>query len=225
MKQYDYLVKFGGSLLNSIENYRKLLEVFSNNEEKTIFYIGSGPTGEFVKTILKKTGNGNKLNKKQEVLFCSSIRRITALITESMNDKFILCRTFDECEQSLLCHRKPIIDNEAFSRYLDGYNLKADYQAALLCKTFNINKLMIITDVPGVYSSNPRIDKNAKFISYMNTSLLAQLDSSCVDVGVEKVLKDYKIECVVYGMNEIILNGYVSYKYAKDNGTFIDWGE
>ena len=38
-------------------------------------------------------------------------------------------------------------------------------------------------------------------------------------------LKDYKIECVVYGMNEIILNGYVSYKYAKDNGTFIDWGE
>ena len=84
---------------------------------------------------------------------------------------------------------------------------------------------MIITDVPGVYSSNPRIDKNAKFISYMNTSLLAQLDSSCVDVGVEKVLKDYKIECVVYGMNEIILNGYVSYKYAKDNGTFIDWGE
>ena len=56
-------------------------------------------------------------------------------------------------------------------------------------------------------------------------NLFLFLDLAEVDVGGGRVIKNYKIECVVYGMNEIILNGYVSYKYAKDNGTFIDWGE
>lgn len=223
MSQIEYFIKLGGSLLNNLPSYSMLLDKLTMSSDKCVFYLGSGVVGEQIKQWL----SGEKsvcISKENGFLMTASIHRINALVTSSINKNFVLCQTEDELQMALEENKKPILDTEGFKSVLpDNSNLKTDYQSAVLCNYFGIKKMVIVTDVNGIYNFNPKTNENANKISYLHACDLEKLNSSCVDFGVAKKLIEGEIECIVIGMEEILKLNITNYSSMKEKGTIIDW--
>lgn len=223
MNQIEYLIKLGGSLLNNLPLYGMLLDKFATSPDNCVFYVGSGVVGEQIKQWL----SGERrvcISKENGFLMTASIHRINALVTSSINKNFVLCQNENDLQLALEEHKKPILDTEAFKSVLnDNSNLKTDYQSAVLCNYFGIKKMVIVTDVSGIYNSNPKTNENASKISYLHACDLEKLKSSCVDLGVAEKLIEGEIECIVIGVEEILKLNITNYSSIKETGTIIDW--
>lgn len=223
MKSIEYIVKLGGSLLYDLEKYRVLLERFVTFNGHCAFYIGSGGLGEYMKSWLKD----NKevcISKENGFLLGASIHRINALVTCSINSSYSLCYSIDSCSSYLEEGKRPILDTESFGNIISiKENPKTDCQAAIICKYLKVPKMIIVTDVNGIYSSNPKSNLKAKKIEYIHAKDLGKLDTSCVDKGLDKILSDGSIECLVAGIDDVIELRKVDYENIKKISTVIDW--
>ncbi len=223
MSEIDYIVKIGGSVLYSIPKTKKVLDKFAATGEKVAFYVGSGAIGEEVKRIVNLEDENIVFTKENGFLLTSSIHKINALILCSLNDSFFLCYNKEECLSGIKNNWKPILDTEGFSMaFANAESLKTDYQAALLCKYFNVKKLVIVTDINGVFPADPKSNIGVERIKNISTKELMDLGKSCVDLGVAKIIDECNMECIVVGCDEIITLEECSYEILKNTGTVIE---
>ena len=223
MSEIDYIVKIGGSVLYSISKTKKLLDKLAEIGESVAFYVGSGAIGEEVKRIVNLEDKNIVFTKENGFLLTSSIHKINALILCSLNDSFFLCYGKEECLAGISNNCKPILDTEGFSVVLaDAESLQTDYQAALLCKYFDVKKLVIVTDVNGIFPTDPKINIGVERIKNISTKELMELGKTSVDLGVTKIIDECNMECIVVGCDEIISLEECSYEILKTIGTAIE---
>ena len=222
MNEIDYIVKIGGSVLYSISKTKKVLDKLAKTKERIAIYVGSGAIGEAVKRLVNSDGENVVFSKENGFLVTSSIHKINALILCSLSDSVILCYNKEECISGIRNNYKPILDSEGFAKVLANEELlQTDFQAALLCKHFDVKKMVIVTDVNGVFPVDPKSNANVERIKNISTKELMCLGRTSVDSGVAKIIDECSMECIVVGCDEIIATEEWNYDNFKDIGTVI----
>jgi UMP kinase len=216
----EYVMKMGGSILYETEKTCKLLEILANSRQKNIVYtIGSGYLGE----VYKSWSNDSSMPFDISAKCWSNIQSINANIISSLNDKFVVCEDVEEIEQTLKDGKRPIIDARAFhNEFKDSKYQTTDVRSAILCKKLECKNLVIITDVNGIYTEDPKKVNTSKKIERINANELLKLGRTSVDRGLAEKLIEYGIDGYVVGLDTLIQEQEIKGKETLEKGTVIE---
>ena len=81
--------------------------------------------------------------------------------------------------------------------------------------------MVIVTDVNGVFSVDPKSNANVERIKNISAKELVDLGRTSVDSGVAKVLDECNMECIVVGCDEVISTEEWNYDNVRGIGTVI----
>jgi aspartokinase-like uncharacterized kinase len=80
----------------------------------------------------------------------------------------------------------------------NSWNVTSDSIAAYIACRLNASQLLLVTDVDGVYTNDPKIDADAKLIKKLTSKQLLDMNRrTSVDLYLPKFLLKSKIECIV----------------------------
>ena len=80
----------------------------------------------------------------------------------------------------------------------NSWNVTSDSVAAYLAKELRYTNLILITDVDGLFTKDPRKSSEARFVKKISANALVQLNQeSCVDKVLGKILLQSKIRCFI----------------------------
>ncbi len=234
-----YIIKIGGSVITNKKRrdtfkektMDKLSEQIKKSNEKTIIVHGAGSFGH----ILAEKYNLNKGYSKEEQIvgFSKTLEKVQTLnnyVLRSLQKQNLPAVSLPP--HSILTlnnHKIDKIDYKTFEKYLEknflpvtfgdvaidkklGFSIcSGDLLMILLAKHFKPKKVIFIIDEDGLYTKNPKLDKNAKFIEKTNIKdlekLVTTLDKHAdVTGGMAGKIKTIK-EISKQGIDTILLNG------------------
>lgn len=201
--EIDYVIKLGGSLLYDIEKTRLLLQRSKDSQFHNVYLIGSGYLGE----VFKKWKNMNNilLSFQNSAKCWANIQSINACIINGLDSDFLPCSTIDEIYQIISEKKQPIIDTRDFYKYFStSPNQKSNVRATLACKMLQCKKLIIFTDVNGVYSEDPKNNIKATKFKEIQAKELISMVRANLDEGFAENLINYGITAYIIGINEFL---------------------
>ncbi len=83
----------------------------------------------------------------------------------------------------------------------NSWDVTSDSIALFIAARLGAGRVMFVTDVDGVFTDDPKVNKNARLIEKLSSAELSKLGPTSVDVALPKLLLQYKIDCY-------ILNGH-----------------
>ena len=221
--ELDYIMKLGGSLLTDLEKTKKLLgRIEKSSNQKVAYTVGSGYLGEVYKKWIKHENN-LKLPFENSIKVWSDIQSINANILTSLNDNFIVCNNANEMEVALKGGKRPILDATGFHEEFKELQYQTtDVRTAQLCHKLNCKNLVIVTDVDGIYESDPKENEKAKKIRQIKARDLIKMGRTSVDQGLAEMLIKYGINAYVIGIDGLTKETEISKDTIMDKGTIIE---
>jgi len=214
------VVKIGGSLLRLPGGLRAFCKELPSVKKLTKFIIVPGG-GVFADDVRKLY---NKLN------LSDSIAHFTAIIAMDMYGLILSdliphskpVMSLYEAKNELKRNIIPIVLPSHIMMSVDvlkhSWEVTSDSISAYIAHLLGAQKLVLVKDVDALYSSNPKVDKNATIIESIKASQLACLNTStCTDKMLPKLLIDYSLECIIVGPN--VKNLIKALKGGKFKGT------
>lgn len=221
--ELDYIMKLGGSLLTDLDKTKILLNRIKNSPNKNIAYtVGSGYLGEVYKKWIKEE---HKLSVPYEnsIKIWSDIQSINANIVASLNDSFVVCNNQAEMEDALNVKKRPILDATGFHENFTNLKYQTtDVRTAQLCHILGCKNLIIVTDVNGIYETDPKKDNNAKKIMQIKARDLIGMGRTSVDQGLAELLIEYGINAYVIGIDDLANGKGLAKEDIKEKGTIIE---
>ena len=203
------LVKIGGSLFREdatiIKNVTSCLCLLAEEHHITII-VGSGPIGEYYKTLREKIGiyGNNAVCSKGiddlEIWRMIQIINMQMLIYLNPNLKHNL-NVIVPSEEQLSARwniYKSKISSDDMAHFEQINRQKTDIKALTYGEMHNIRKYVVLTDVDGVYSGNPKTNNNAIKYNSLSQKNLWGIEfgtksnigkCTCLDKGVSLILK------------------------------------
>jgi len=192
----DAIIKIGGSLANSphLAELCKILEKISKNFQFLIV-PGGGKFADIVRKFDKKFHLPNEISHKMAILAMDQYGLfLSHLMNASLLNKLKIPKTFQ---------KKPIIFLS--SEYMfkedplpNSWDVTSDSIAAHIAQKFNAPKLILVKNVDGIFSSDPKKNSNAKLIKKISANkLLSWNKKTCVDKFLPKILLKHKIRCYI----------------------------
>lgn len=218
----DNIMKIGGSILYDMDKTRRLLKIIENSKEHTTAYtIGSGHLGEEYKKWVKDQ-NGISMPFTNSIMAWSNIQSINANIISAINGSFVVCQDKKSAEEALTAHKRPILDARGFHKYFEDLKYQTtDVRTAKLCYVLGARNLIVVTDVNGIYTSDPKKSLSSKKITLIEPEELMSMGRTSVDKGLAETLIDYDLKCYVVGVDSILASRQLSKDTIKGMGTTI----
>lgn len=203
----DYVIKLGGSLLYDCTTANILLDlIYKNKNANYVITVGSGYIGEMYKDFVYSKNNLN-IAFDDSVRDYSNIQSINASILSSLNDNYIVCENKGEIVNALKQKKIPIADARGFlETYRKDSHQKSDVRAANICKSLQCDNLIIVTDVAGIFNSDPKTNQNAKMFEMVTAENLRNMGRTSVDDGLAEKIIEFNLNCCVVGIDNFILN-------------------
>jgi isopentenyl phosphate kinase len=238
-----YIIKLGGSVItdkSKNQHFKKdiaknLSNQIKKSNEKVIIVHGAGSFGHILaKKYDLNSGYKNEVQIKGFASTQSSVQKLNSLILESLIESNIPAISIPpHVILKLKNHEILDVNLSIFKEYLDrgfmpvtfgdvaldkklGFSIcSGDLLIEILANHFKPEKVIFVLDEDGLYSSNPKIDKNAKFIKKASLkeldNLATSLDSHAdVTKGMFGKIETIK-KISTFGIDTILLNG------SKDN--------
>ncbi len=201
----DYVMKLGGSLLYDLPKTRLLLSRIEKSSNRNVVYtVGSGYLGEVYKKWVKDDNNIS-LPYENSIKIWSDIQSANANILASLNPLFVVCDNENEIESAIKDGKRPIADARGFHEKFKSLRYQTtDVRSAQLCQTFNCKSLVIVTDVNGIYGSDPKVHSQSKKLQRINARELAKMGRTSVDEGLAEYLIEYGITGYVIGIDNLV---------------------
>ena len=234
-----YLIKIGGSVITNKEKedtfkekiMQNLSEQIKKSGENAIIIHGAGSFGHI---LAEKYNLNNGFSKKEQILgFSKTLEKVQTLNTyvlRSLQKQGLSAVSIPpHTILTLDNHTSNGMDYKIFEEYLEknflpvtygdvvidkklGFSIcSGDLLMVLLAKHFKPKKVIFVIDEDGLYTSNPKLDKNAKFIGKTSINdlekLVTTLDKHAdVTGGMAGKIKTIK-EISKQGIDTILLNG------------------
>lgn len=207
MKNIDFVIKLGGSLLYNIYIAKELLDCFDENEKNNlVFTVGSGYLGEAYKDFVI-TKNQLTVSFSNSVVNWANIQSINASILATLNPNYVICNNLEEIHKAIEDNKRPIADARGFlDLYKNDAYQKSDVRSAYICKKLNCKNLVIVTDVAGIYTDDPKKNPDSHVIPTINAQLLKSIGRTAVDPGLAEKIIDFDLNCYVLGISNLINN-------------------
>jgi isopentenyl phosphate kinase len=233
------LIKIGGSIItdkSTKDSYKKtivdrLAAEIKKADEQIIIVHGAGSYGH----ILAKKYNLNQGFKTDEqilgfALTHASMQKLNTLVLNSLHENKIPAVSISPHAIMKLEHREPTDVNYDIFRdllkqgfipvtfgdvVLDetlGFSIcSGDLLMQILAEQFKPEKVIFVIDEDGLYTSNPKTDKNAEFIETINLDRLKQLSTpfdnhADVTMGMKGKINTIK-NIANLGIHTVLLNG------------------
>lgn len=233
------IIKLGGSIITdkTKENtfkkvlMDKLAKEIKSADKETILIHGAGSFGH----ILAKKYDLNQGYKNHDQLHGFSlthamVKKLNSFVLDSLHKAGIPAVSISPHSVLKLNNHKPLrLDYTIFEDYIKvGFTpvtfgdvvldeklsfsiCSGDLLVYLLAEHFKPEKIIFVIDEDGLYTSNPKIDKNAKLIESMTVEQLEKLKTSLdshadVTRGMEGKIETIK-NIAKLGIDTILLNG------------------
>jgi isopentenyl phosphate kinase len=234
-----FILKLGGSVItdkSTKNSFKKNIadrlsaEIKKANKEIILIH-GAGSYGH----ILARKYDLNQGYKKNEQIIGfafthACVQQLNTLVLNSLQEKNIAAVSIPPHATMKLNDHKPIkMDYDIFQDCLNqrftpvtfgdvildnklGFSIcSGDLLMQILAKHFKPEKVIFVIDEDGLYSSNPKTDKNAEFISAITLGKLEQLSTSLdkhddVTMGMKGKIDTIK-NIASFGVDTVLLNG------------------
>lgn len=199
MKSFDFILKIGGSLSKSKSTLKKLFSEISKLSKihKLLVIPGGGHFADKVRKIY------HKFNISEDVAHWSAIFAMDQM-GFFFSDFHPNIRIIDEIEEAkqtsqgtipVLIPAKLMLDKDPLPH---SWDITSDSIAAYIAHITGTKRVLILTDVDGVYTSDPKSRRKAKLIHKISAEKLAEKDiSTSVDKIFPNLVSRYGLECLV----------------------------
>jgi len=192
----DAVIKVGGSLVDSprLNELCKTLEKISK-KYKCVIVPGGSEFADTVRKFDKKFHFSDKVSDRMAILAIDQY----GLLLSHLMDSYLL----REIEMPKPFPKKPVIflpSNYMFEKdpLPNSWDVTSDSIAAHTAQIFKANKLILVKDVDGIFSSDPKKSPKAKLIKRISAKqLLAWNKKTCVDKFLPKILLKNKFLCYI----------------------------
>ena len=189
-----FVVKIGGSIFDNIEEIAKKLRRFCSFV-KIVLFPGGWEGADLIRKYRKRWRLRNLTTHKMAL----SVLDLNAyIISEIFSCK--VASNIEELKKIIYRHKIcTLLPSRILScrRYLKKYNLNIDVfssdSSACLIASLLKAGLILIKDVDGIYSSDPKMDKKAQLYRYISAKKL-QEKTTCIDITLPKLIYKYRVK-------------------------------
>jgi aspartokinase-like uncharacterized kinase len=196
----EAVIKIGGSLAEETIQFRKLCKKINELSKKHEILIvpGGGKFADSVREFDRKFSLSNKISHQMAILAMDQFGMLLSdLIPESHVSYSLETATNTASSQttSILLPSHLMFKAESLEK---SWDVTSDTIAAYVAKEVKAEKLIIATDVDGVFTSNPKKDANAKFIQKISAEKLLNFgQETSLDRYFAKFFLKSNISCFV----------------------------
>jgi hypothetical protein len=209
------IVKVGGSLALQAEKLRSLCIKLTglSHDHKLVVVPGGGEFADVARNLDSRFHLSPQVAHRMAILGMDQYGLLLADLLPSSS----LVEELGSIQEVLDSDRLPVFLPAAylsFDRTLENsWDVTSDSIAVYVAAQLNVPKVILVTDVDGVFSRDPKKFSDAKLISQLCArDLLEMHERTSVDKFLPKLLLQVQIDCVVVnGLHphrlETILNG------------------
>lgn len=195
----EAVVKVGGSLAEYPQALKKLCRTLSrlSRRHRLLIVPGGGPMAEAVRTLDRRFSLPPQTAHRMAI---SAMDQFGLLLRNLISAS----HTVDGLEEAETSLRRGVLPIFLPSRFMAAYRLlraswdvTSDSIAALLAIRFKADKLLLLKDVDGIFTQDPKRG-GGKLISQLTAGeLQAWRGRSCVDAELPRLLAKAKLPCFV----------------------------
>ncbi len=201
MIKLKVLIKIGGSLLKNPVTLKKLLITFKNitNEHSIIILPGGGAFADQVRNFQSLYKYSDSTAHKMAIM----AEDIVGILMAEFIEDGILTYNLENIQKILSQSKIPILLPSKFLLELDelphSWDVTSDSIAVYFANKLKIDTVILVKDVDGLFTADPKKNPDAKLIKLIKSSDLKKYDESCVDKALYNFINKYKI--TVYLIN------------------------
>ncbi len=193
------VLKIGGSLLKEFRCLRELMKSLAGEAEREKITVvpGGGPFADLVRELYREHGLSEETSHKMAVLSMD----IYGLLLADLSRNTKVVETIKGVKKAVEDKTLPVLLPSKLVFALDpfqpSWSVTSDSLAAYICWLIGCKRLILVKDIDGVYTSNPKKNKDAMLIPRINLETLRKLKEKCVDDFLAIFLMRSKIKCYV----------------------------
>ena len=194
------VVKVGGSLALHPKQLRVLCSKLSeaSTKYKLIVMPGGGEFSDVVRKVDKRFKLSVEVSHRMAIL---GMDQYGYLLSDLMPGSHA-SNKFEDAQKLLLQDKLPVFLPSNFlfedTSLENSWDVTSDSIAIYIAGKLQAEKVILVKDVDGVYSSDPKKFSDAKLIEKISVRKLSEMDNgTSVDKFLPKLLMQIKIECFV----------------------------
>ncbi len=194
------VVKVGGSLAAEPENLRVLMQKLSELSKKFPLVIipGGGEFADTVRLVDKRFNLSRGASHRMAILAMDTY----GLLLADLVPEGVTVRELEEAKRAANSAKLPIFLPSTLMFFEDplenSWAVTSDSIALYIAQRLQANKVFLVTDVDGIYQSDPKHKKDADLIDKISPVDLMRLNvRTSVDAALPKLLQKWPIDCYV----------------------------
>lgn len=199
----EAVVKVGGSLTEHPEKLKVLCEVLSSlgKAYRMLIVPGGGAFADVVRKLDETYRLSETTAHKMAILAMDQF----GLLLSDITPNSFTCHSLEDVTNTK-CGLLPILLPSHYMFRVDplehSWNVTSDSIAAYIASVVGAERLVLITDVDGIYTDDPKRNVEARLIGEIKAEQLLILGMrTSVDKALPKLLMKFKMDCyVVNGM-------------------------
>jgi len=196
----EAVIKVGGSLAEHKASLKALCRRLSrlSRAHRLLVVPGGGRPADAVRELDRTFGLSETAAHKMAILAMD----IYGLLLSDITPNSRTCYTLGEAEEISAAGALPIILPSRLIFTEDplehSWEVTSDSIAAYIASLLNAERLIILTDVDGIFTEDPKGSMEAEFIRKIRASELLKWNRrTCVDKMLPKILLEARLECFV----------------------------
>ncbi len=194
------VVKVGGSLALQPEKLRALCRKLGEVSADHHFVVvpGGGEFADTVRRLDERFGLSSWASHRMAILGMDQY----GLLLADLIPKAAAVNTFEDAKRAVAAGRVSVFLSSQVMFMDDplanSWAVTSDSIALYIAEVLNAEKLLLVTDVDGIYSSDPKSDISAQFFESINpVQLLALKERTSVDANLPVMLQKSHVDCFV----------------------------
>jgi aspartokinase-like uncharacterized kinase len=194
------IVKVGGSLASDPEKLRALCAKLSevSKKHKLIVVPGGGEFADAVRNLDKRFNLSSAVTHRMAIL---GMDQYGFLLSDLLPHSFVF-NQLENAQRILDLGKLPVFlpSNFLFSEdpLENSWDVTSDSIAVYIAGQLHASRVVLVTDVNGVYTCDPKKFSDAKLISKLSANDLLKMNKrTSVDKFLPKLLLQLQIECFV----------------------------
>jgi aspartokinase-like uncharacterized kinase len=196
----DAVVKVGGSLAEDSEQLRALCRKLGELTKKFAFIVvpGGGSFADLVRDFDRRFTLSSNISHKMAIL---AIDQFGLLLSDFMPDSRVIRRLEDAEEFSEASNLTIFLPSQLMLQenpLKNSWDVTSDSIAAYVAGRLHAEKLVLVTDVDGIFTSDPKTHSEAVLIEQLSVEALLKVKQrTSVDRFLPKLLMDAGFDCYV----------------------------
>lgn len=196
----DVVIKVGGSLAEDPENLRLLCHKLTGLAKKYMLLVvpGGGRFADLVRALDKRFALSCNVSHRMAVLAMDQLGFLLSNITPNSR-VFHLLKNAEKLSEAgmvpIFLPSRLMFEEDPLE---NSWDATSDSIAAYVAKRMHAGKLVLVTDVDGVFTSDPKVDSDATLIRKISAEQLLTMNRrTSVDRYLPKFLLDAQVDCYV----------------------------